>query len=48
MLKECIYAAASWTLEAFGVVGAYFSLQLSPQTQFAKIRNTKSYRQKSM
>ena len=29
---------ASWMLEPFGEVGANFSLQLSLQTQFAKIK----------
>ena len=29
--------AASWIMEPFGEIGAYFSLQLSSRTQFAKI-----------
>ena len=40
--------AASWIKVPFGEIGANFSLQLSSQTQFAKINNKKSYRQKSM
>ena len=34
-------SAASWILEQFGETGANFSLQLSSQTQFAKISNIK-------
>ena len=33
--------AASWIMEPFGEIGAYFSLQLSLRTQFAKISNKK-------
>ena len=31
--------AASWLIEPIGEVGANFSLQLSSQSQFAKIKN---------
>ena len=33
--------AASWIMEPFGEICANFSLQLSLQTQFAKISNKK-------
>ena len=33
---------ATWMLEPFGEVGAIFSLQISSQTQFAKIKMRKS------
>ena len=32
--------AASWIMEIFGEIGAIFSLQLSLQTQSAKISNS--------
>ena len=35
-------------MEPFWEIGADFSPQLSSQTQFAKISNKKSYRQKTM
>ena len=31
--------AASWLIEPIGEVGPNFSLQLSSQTQFAKVKN---------
>ena len=33
--------AAFWTLEPFGEIGAYFSLQLSSRTRFDKIKKKK-------